>query len=84
MYAVVYIFFFQAGDGIRDLGRSRGLGGVYERQVCMSVAVLMVCRIDSAMSQVQFVDGVSSFNAGEGRRIGDTRGSTRKVTRGAQ
>jgi hypothetical protein len=50
----------------------------------MSVAVLMVCRIDSAMSQVQFVDGVSSFNAGEGRRIGDTRGSTRKVTRGAQ
>ena len=25
-------FFFQAGDGIRDLVRSRGLGDVYKRQ----------------------------------------------------
>ena len=25
--------FFQAEDGIRDLGRSRGLGDVYKRQV---------------------------------------------------
>ena len=25
-------FFFQAEDGIRDLGRSRGLGDVYKRQ----------------------------------------------------
>ncbi len=25
-------FFFQAGDGIRDLVRSRGLGGVYRGQ----------------------------------------------------
>ena len=29
----VYIFFFQAEDGIRDLVRSRGLGDVYKRQV---------------------------------------------------
>ena len=29
----LYIFFFQAEDGIRDLVRSRGLGDVYKRQV---------------------------------------------------
>ena len=28
----MYIFFFQAEDGIRDLVRSRGLGDVYKRQ----------------------------------------------------
>ena len=28
----VYVFFFQAEDGIRDLVRSRGLGDVYKRQ----------------------------------------------------
>ena len=30
---LVYVFFFQAEDGIRDLVRSRGLGDVYKRQV---------------------------------------------------
>ena len=30
---VLYLFFFQAEDGIRDLVRSRGLGDVYKRQV---------------------------------------------------
>ena len=29
----MYVFFFQAEDGIRDLVRSRGLGDVYKRQV---------------------------------------------------
>ena len=29
----VFLFFFQAEDGIRDLVRSRGLGDVYKRQV---------------------------------------------------
>ena len=29
---VVFCFFFQAEDGIRDLVRSRGLGDVYKRQ----------------------------------------------------
>ena len=29
---VLFIFFFQAEDGIRDLVRSRGLGDVYKRQ----------------------------------------------------
>ena len=28
----LYVFFFQAEDGIRDLVRSRGLGDVYKRQ----------------------------------------------------
>ena len=29
---VLFCFFFQAEDGIRDLVRSRGLGDVYKRQ----------------------------------------------------
>ena len=36
MYCV-FVFFFQAEDGIRDLVRSRGLGDVYKRQVVGSV-----------------------------------------------
>ena len=31
-FLVVWCFFFQAEDGIRDLVRSRGLGDVYKRQ----------------------------------------------------
>ena len=34
----VYLFFFQAEDGIRDLVRSRGLGDVYKRQFSANVA----------------------------------------------
>ena len=30
---VLFMFFFQAEDGIRDLVRSRGLGDVYKRQI---------------------------------------------------
>ena len=30
---MLFFFFFQAEDGIRDLVRSRGLGDVYKRQV---------------------------------------------------
>ena len=29
----IFVFFFQAEDGIRDLVRSRGLGDVYKRQL---------------------------------------------------
>ncbi len=29
---IVFFFFFQAEDGIRDVERSRGLGDVYKRQ----------------------------------------------------
>ena len=70
--------------GSSDLSGGIVRSGSIDSAENMSVAVLMVCRIDFAMSQVQFVDGVRSFNAGEGHMIGDTRGSTRKVTRGAQ
>ena len=35
---VVFVFFFQAEDGIRDLVRSRGLGDVYKRQADESEA----------------------------------------------
>ncbi len=28
----MFVFFFQAEDGIRDVERSRGLGDVYKRQ----------------------------------------------------
>ena len=30
---MLFVFFFQAEDGIRDLVRSRGLGDVYKRQL---------------------------------------------------
>ena len=33
MQFVLFVFFFQAEDGIRDLVRSRGLGDVYKRQI---------------------------------------------------
>ena len=32
MCVELFVFFFQAEDGIRDLVRSRGLGDVYKRQ----------------------------------------------------
>ena len=32
MVMYVYVFFFQAEDGIRDAQESRGLGDVYKRQ----------------------------------------------------
>ena len=35
--SIVFVFFFQAEDGIRDLVRSRGLGDVYKRQVILHV-----------------------------------------------
>ena len=41
MCFMVFVFFFQAEDGIRDLVRSRGLGDVYKRQ---EKNFLMRCR----------------------------------------
>ena len=34
-YLMLFVFFFQAEDGIRDLVRSRGLGDVYKRQLLL-------------------------------------------------
>ena len=44
------VFFFQAEDGIRDLGRSRGLGDVYKRQLQARGYVTEVAR-DSGPGQ---------------------------------
>ena len=41
----IFVFFFQAEDGIRDLVRSRGLGDVYKRQVLRS-SLLEILRSD--------------------------------------
>ena len=38
----MFLFFFEAEDGIRDLVRSRGLGDVYKRQVLFGVAVTVI------------------------------------------
>eukprot|EP00826_Nyctotherus_ovalis_P005151 TRINITY_DN11155_c0_g1_i5.p1 TRINITY_DN11155_c0_g1~~TRINITY_DN11155_c0_g1_i5.p1 ORF type:complete len:188 (+),score=17.31 TRINITY_DN11155_c0_g1_i5:31-564(+) len=40
---ILFFFFFQAEDGIRDVERSRGLGDVYKRQVqqnCVQVLIV--------------------------------------------
>ena len=42
---VIFSFFFQAEDGIRDVERSRGLGDVYKRQIIYSFEFYMKFRI---------------------------------------
>ena len=37
LFLFVFLFFFQAEDGIRDLVRSRGLGDVYKRQALLTI-----------------------------------------------
>ena len=37
---LIWFFFFQAEDGIRDLVRSRGLGDVYKRQIIANAYLL--------------------------------------------
>ena len=49
----MFIFFFQAEDGIRDLVRSRGLGDVYKRQFQSS---------DNGASWAELNDGLSNLN----------------------
>ena len=38
---MLFFFFFQAEDGIRDLVRSRGLGDVYKRQIDTSLKIII-------------------------------------------
>ena len=52
MCYLLFFFFFQAEDGIRDLVRSRGLGDVYKRQAQHHVASLM------AVGVVEFLEMV--------------------------
>ena len=46
---MLYFFFFQAEDGIRDLVRSRGLGDVYKRQ---TQAMPMTMRVRKSRKDV--------------------------------
>ena len=60
--STVYMFFFQAEDGIRDLVRSRGLGDVYKRQLLVEV----VWHTGKAPNDVEGqIDGVE-FDMSEG------------------
>ena len=45
---ILYYFFFQAEDGIRDLVRSRGLGDVYKRQAIDPTRVDLLSEIAGA------------------------------------
>ena len=54
----MYVFFFQAEDGIRDLVRSRGLGDVYKRQSESFVAIEEF-KNDQGELEVQVGDFVS-------------------------
>ena len=40
-FFLLFLFFFQGEDGIRDLVRSRGLGDVYKRQPYNASALLL-------------------------------------------
>ena len=46
---MVFFFFFQAEDGIRDRSPSRGLGDVYKRQVKIGILPLSKKLSDGAM-----------------------------------
>ena len=50
----IFVFFFQAEDGIRDLVRSRGLGDVYKRQV--------YCCFESKLSRILQEQGRQQLN----------------------
>ena len=60
---------FQAEDGIRDLGRSRGLGDVYKRQqLAFSPAVMIAPIGEVAPGSGVVLDGRAS-SAGSGAHI---------------
>ena len=39
---IMFFFFFQAEDGIRDRSPSRGLGDVYKRQILIQSKILRI------------------------------------------
>ena len=43
---VLFFFFFQAEDGIRDAQESRGLGDVYKRQAPVAMAAAVPQAVD--------------------------------------
>ena len=50
LFVFVFLFFFQAEDGIRDAQESRGLGDVYKRQ-SLNLAGVKITGIAAAVSQ---------------------------------
>ena len=48
----IYVFLFQAEDGIRDLVRSRGLGDVYKRQGFLIILFGILADISALNRQV--------------------------------
>ena len=57
--AVVFVFFFQAEDGIRDLVRSRGLGDVYKRQVESPYILLVDKKISNIRDMLPLLEQVA-------------------------
>ena len=53
---VLWFFFFQAEDGIRDLVRSRGLGDVYKRQTSTEAEPRLTFLIQGSISGALFID----------------------------
>ena len=53
---ILFFFFFQAEDGIRDLVRSRGLGDVYKRQPQEGWVVLVTVNL------YKITSGVTAYN----------------------
>ena len=49
----MFLFLFQAEDGIRDLVRSRGLGDVYKRQLQDSVAARSHAEAEAAAQRLR-------------------------------
>ena len=56
----VGVFFFQAEDGMRDLGRSRGLGDVYKRQA-LRVLRDLVTRHPKVLQDPAPMIGIAGF-----------------------
>ena len=52
----IWIFIFQAEDGIRDLGRSRVLGDVYKRQNVVGGSISAVTANDNALIRIVSVN----------------------------
>ena len=71
MLGVVYFFFFQAEDGIRDVESSRGLGDVNTRQLagCMSTIMGIVAERKGINLEGMTVEVAKHMNA-DPRRIG--------------
>ena len=61
MLRVLFFFFFQAEDGIRDLVRSRGLGDVYKRQQLFCVGDDWQSIYGFRGSDVQYIVEFSRF-----------------------